>query len=168
MRAPQKLEAKKIEEVASLMIPFAGRQWLVPNVTVAEIVPVPEIHPNEQVPAWYLGDCLWRELRIPVFSFESLHDEPLPEYTSRSRLAVLNTTGANDQLPFMAVLTTGLPRLARVSEEELAIRDDEKKAFDLIPVAWAGEDAVIPDIESIEYLLLPYWLTVLAKARAQD
>ena len=162
---PQRIEQKKVQEVASLLIPLAGLSLLLPNVTVAEIVPLPALDAVAQVPDWYLGDCLWRELRIPVVSFERLNQEALPPVQHSARLAVLNATGVHNDLPFIAVLTSGLPRLARVTEEELAIRDDiEPKPFDLLNVAWAGESAVIPDITALEHSILPYWQPVSSES----
>ena len=39
MRAPKRIEHKKIQEVASLLIPLQNQSILLPNVTVAEIIP---------------------------------------------------------------------------------------------------------------------------------
>ncbi|QEY17440.1 chemotaxis protein CheW [Cellvibrio sp. KY-GH-1] len=156
MRAPQRIE-KKIEEVASLLIPLQGRMLLAPNVTVAEIVPVSQVIPVQDAPAWYLGNCSWREQTIPLLSFEVMNGEEKPGVVSRSRFAVINTTGLHDALPFIAILTQGLPRLARVTEEEITEREDaDKKPFELMHVSWAGEEAVIPDVEAMERTFLDY------------
>lgn len=156
MRAPQRIE-KKVQEVASLLIPIQGRLLLAPNVTVAEIVPVSQVLPVENAPAWYLGNCSWREQTIPLLSFEVMNGEDKPGVASRSRFAVLNTTGVNDSLPFIAILTQGLPRLARVTEEEITEREDaDNKPFELMHVSWAGEEAVIPHVEAIERAFLDY------------
>ncbi|RYZ78778.1 MAG: chemotaxis protein CheW, partial [Moraxellaceae bacterium] len=119
MRAPKRIE-QKIQEVASLLIPLQGQTVLLPNVTVAEIVPVSPIQPVDNSPNWYLGNCQWRELTVPLLSFEALNGDDRPGLHSRARFAVLNTTGVNDSLPFIAILTQGLPRLARVSEDEIS------------------------------------------------
>ena len=156
MRAPQRIE-KMIQEVASLLIPIQGRLLLAPNVTVAEIVPVSQVVPVADAPAWYLGNCNWREQTIPLFSFEVMNGEEKPGVTSRSRFAVLNTTGLNDSLPFIAILTQGLPRLARVTEEEISEREDsDNKPYELMHVSWAGEEAVIPHVEAMERAFLDY------------
>lgn len=156
MRVTQRIE-QKIQEVASLLIPMQGRQLLAPNVTVAEIVPVSQITPVQDAPAWYLGNCIWREQTIPLLSFEALNGEEKPGIAQRSRFAVLNTTGLHESLPFIALLTQGLPRLARVTEEEITEREDsETKPFELMQVSWAGEEAVIPDVEAIERAFLDY------------
>ncbi len=156
MRAPQRIE-KKVQEVASLLIPIQGRLLLAPNVTVAEIVPVSQVIPVADAPAWYLGNCSWREQTIPLLSFEVINGEDKPGVSSRSRFAVLNTTGVNESLPFIAILTQGLPRLARVTEEEITEREDaDNKPFELMHVSWAGEEAVIPDVEAMERTFLDY------------
>lgn len=156
MRAPQRIE-KKVQEVASLLIPIQGRLLLAPNVTVAEIVPVSQVIPVADAPAWYLGNCSWREQTIPLLSFEVMNGEDKPGVSSRSRFAVLNTTGVNESLPFIAILTQGLPRLARVTEEEITEREDaDNKPFELMHVSWAGEEAVIPHVEAMERAFLDY------------
>ncbi len=156
MRAPQRIE-KKVQEVASLLIPIQGRLLLAPNVTVAEIVPVSQVIPVADAPAWYLGNCSWREQTIPLLSFEVINGEDKPGVSSRSRFAVLNTTGVNESLPFIAILTQGLPRLARVTEEEITEREDaNNKPFELMHVSWAGEEAVIPHVEALERAFLDY------------
>lgn len=156
MRAPQRIE-KKVQEVASLLIPIQGRLLLAPNVTVAEIVPVSQVIPVADAPAWYLGNCSWREQTIPLLSFEVLNGEDKPGVASRSRFAVLNTTGVNESLPFIAILTQGLPRLARVTEEEITEREDaDNKPYELMHVSWAGEEAVIPHVEAMERAFLDY------------
>jgi len=156
MRAPQRIE-KKIQEVASLLMPLQGRMLLVPNVTVAEIVPVSQVIPIQDAPEWYLGNCLWREQTIPLLSFEVLNGEMKPNVGSRSRFAVLNTTGLHEALGFIAIVTQGIPRLARVNEEEITEREDaENKPYELMHVSWAGEEAVIPNVAAIEKTFLDY------------
>ena len=88
---------------------------------------------------------------------EVINGEDKPGVSSRSRFAVLNTTGVNESLPFIAILTQGLPRLARVTEEEITEREDaDNKPFELMHVSWAGEEAVIPHVEALERAFLDY------------
>ncbi len=156
MRAPQRLE-KIRPEVASLLIPMQEQMLLVPNVTVAEIVPISHISQVEGAPAWYLGNAVWREQTIPVLSYELMNGDSKASNNSRSRLAVFNTTGEHESLPFIAIITQGLPRLARVNEEEIRQREDmDNKAFELMHVTWAGEEAIIPDVSAMERQFLAY------------
>ena len=157
MRAPKRLEQTKIQEVASLLIPLQGQTILLPNVTVAEIIPAAPIQHVENAPLWYLGNFHWRELTVPLLSLEALNGESAPSIHNRARFAVLNTTGLHSDLPFIAILTQGLPRLARVSEDEISAREDaENRRYDLMHVSWAGEYTLIPDITAMEQTFLDY------------
>ena len=157
MRAPKRIEQKKILEVASLLIPLDGQSILLPNVTVAEIVPVSRVQLVQDAPEWYIGNCQWRELTVPVLSLETLNGEGRPSLNPKARFAVLNTTGLHDDLPFIAILTQGLPRLARVSEDEISeLENAENRTYDLMHVSWAGEQTIIPNIEAIEQTFLEY------------
>jgi chemosensory pili system protein ChpC len=157
MRAPKRIENKKIQEVASLLIPLQGQSILLPNVTVAEIIPSAPVQPIENAPQWYLGNFQWRELTVPLLSLEALNGDAASGIHSRARFAVLNTTGLHNDLPFIAILTQGLPRLARVSEDEISEREDaENRQYDLMHVSWAGEYTLIPNIGAIEQTFLEY------------
>ncbi|RYZ94879.1 MAG: chemotaxis protein CheW [Moraxellaceae bacterium] len=157
MRAPKRIEQKKIQEVASLLIPLQGQTILLPNVTVAEIIPSSPVQSIENSPLWYLGNFQWRELTVPLLSFEALNGEAASGIHTRARFAVLNTTGLHDDLPFIAILTQGLPRLARVNEDEISAREDaENRRYDLMHVSWAGEYTLIPDVTAIEKTFLDY------------
>lgn len=157
MSAPRRIENKKTQEVASLLIPLHGQSILLPNVTVAEIVPVSHIQPVMNSPVWYLGNCQWRELTVPLFSLESLNGDARPDMHSYARFAVLNTTGVHNDLPFIAILCQGLPRLARVNEDEISVRENaENRPYDLMHVSWAGEYTLIPNITAIEHTFLEY------------
>ncbi len=155
MRASQRIEDKRTLEVACLLLPLANQLLLLPNVTVAEIVPVSHLTSVEGAPEWYLGNLSWREQSLPLLSFEVLNGGSRPGVGGRSRVAVLNTTGLSDELPFLALLVQNIPRLARVNEEEIRQRDGvEKLPYDLMPVSVAGEDAVIPDLARLEQVCI--------------
>ena len=156
MRAPQRIETKKIMEVASLLVPLRDRLLLLPNVSVAEIVPVSQVTPVLNAPDWYLGNCVWREQQVPLVSFESLNGEEKAGISNRTRFAVLNTTGVSEDIPFLALITQGIPRLARINEEEISETDGATKPFELMQVSWAGEAATIPNVSKIEQALVEY------------
>ena len=157
MRAPKRIEQKKIQEVASLLIPLQGHTILLPNVTVAEIIPSAPVQTIENAPDWYLGNFQWRELTVPLLSLEALNGDAVASMHNRARFAVLNTTGLHSDLPFIAIITQGLPRLARVSEDEISAREDaENRRYDLMHVSWAGEYTLIPNITAIEQTFLEY------------
>ena len=158
MRAQQHIESDQSrKEVASLLLPLADKLLLLPHAAVAEIVPVGQTSGVADAPEWLLGEFIWREQAVPLISFELINAGNRPTVGSRSRIAVLNATGVSEELGFIAVLTQGLPRLARVTPDELSIMQDvERQPFDKLSVVWAGEQATIPDISKLEQAYLEY------------
>ena len=69
-----------------------------------------------------------------------------------SRIAVLNTINGNAQLPYVGVLSQGIPSLIFVPEhglEDKAGDEDNRQAVGGF-VDLDGMEAVIPDIDEIE------------------
>ena len=152
MASPEQIEHSTPDEIACLMVPVSGRMLLVPSTSVAEIVPFTAVSRVADSADWLLGNYHWRELKVPLISFEQMNGEDRPDLHSRCRVAVLNTTGQSDSLPFIAIMTQGIPRLARVTEDDIQQLDisTDKKLFDLMHVSLAGEEAFVPDIEAME------------------
>jgi len=146
-----------IDEVASLLIPMVDRMLLLPTVSVAEMVPWNTPVPALNAPDWFLGMFAWREQQVPLLSFEVINGEAQPPLHHRCRVAVLNNTGESEALPFIAIATQGIPRLARVSDREITeITSAGKKSFELMQVSLAGELAVIPNVSALEQAYLAY------------
>lgn len=137
--------------LACLLLPVADRNLLLPTVSVAEMVPYNLPSRGGRGPDWYLGEVHWRNTLVPLVCYEVINGDPNPGIASRSRIAVLNTTGVSNELPFIGILTQGIPRLAHVENSQIRELDAQSsRPYDLMQVAIAAEEASIPNIEAIE------------------
>lgn len=137
-----------------VMIPMTGQQLLLPNVSVAEIVDYASVEPRAEAPAWLLGDINWRGQSLPVISYDIAngHSAGTPA-GNRGRVAVLNTIGSNhDRLPFLAIVTQGIPSQTRLASEQVRQLDGDTGPADLMLVDVEGENACIPNLEYLESL----------------
>lgn len=144
-----------VNDLATLLIPMHGKQLVLPNVTVAEVIPFAHPLPENNAPSWYLGTIPWRNITVPIVSFEALNEEPFVSQSRKRRIAVLNGLVDNERLPFCAVVTEGMPRLMRVMADEVSA--DEGGALgpcEIGRVLVSGERAVIPDVDYIQQELL--------------
>jgi chemosensory pili system protein ChpC len=142
-------------ELATLLLPVFGKQLVLPNVTVAEIIPYVEAQAEADVPGWYLGRFSWRNISVPLVSFEAINAEAFTSQGKTRRIAVLNGIVDGEKLPFCGIVTQGSPRLMRVMPDEVA--NDESGhtgPAELATVLISGEPAVIPDIDFIQQQLL--------------
>lgn len=139
------------DDVPSLMLPFYEKTLLVPTVTVAEVVGYRRPETIADAPDWLLGMLIWRDQRVPMMSLELLTGEPLAPVNDLSRVAVFNATGVSDELPFVAAPTAGIPKLARVTAEELMLQESgPANVFEKSRVKLNGENLIIPEISALE------------------
>ena len=142
-------------QIATLLIPVGGKQLVLPNVTVAEIIPFADPVPEDDVPTWYLGCFTWRNTRVPLVSFEAINDEPFAGRSHNRRIAILNNVIGDATLPFCGIVTEGLPRLMRLLPDEI-VNDEEAIVgpAEIGRVLVNGERASIPNVAYIQQQVL--------------
>ena len=136
------------DEVPSLMIPMHGRPWLVPNIIVAEIIPLRQPDRPASGADWLLGILNWRDEDVPLISFERLNDSGNVSIGPDARIAVVNNVSG--KVKFYAVVIQGIPRLAKVTAAEVIEEPVESGPAESMYVQLGGELAVIPDLDAIE------------------
>jgi len=142
-------------ELATLLIPLESGQWVLPNVSVAEIISYTAVQAVAQVPDWLLGTIEWRHQRIPLLAIEQLNGRGAASDASGRRIAVLNALAGDTRLPFFALVISAPPRLMRILPDEIsAAAELVLGPCDLCSVLVSGERATIPNIDYIEQQLL--------------
>ena len=142
------------QALSCVMIPMNGRQLLLPNVSIAEVVDYASTDAGTNTPEWLVGYLNWRGLNLPVISYDAANGATLTiPGDNRGRIVVLNTIGdEHRKIPFMAMVTQGIPSQARLDERQLRKLDGETGPADLMLVDVEGEAAWIPNLEYLESL----------------
>ena len=144
----------KSQILSCVMIPMSERQLLLPNVTIAEVVDYASSDAGTNTPDWLVGYLDWRGLQLPVISYDAANGGSLSvPGDNRGRIVVLNTIGEHHQLvPFMALVTQGIPSQVRLTEDQIRQLDGEAGPADLMQVEVEGDSAWIPNLEYLESL----------------
>ena len=137
--------------LTGLMVPLSDRTLLVPNVAVAELLPYRAPQATPGMPAWMLGQIAWRDLRLPLLSFEAASGGA-PQITSNTRVAVINALGGRPEVKFLAVLVQGIPRSIKL-ESNLARANVQLAPLELDAVSIGEAVLKIPDLIGFEQLL---------------
>ena len=142
------------DEVATLLIPILQHQLVLPNVTVAEIIPSIDTTPIDDSPAWLLGHFSWRNTDVPLVSFETFNGQT-EQPPVGARIAVLNGLVDSTRLPFCGIVATTVPRQMRVRPNEIANDEGQTPGpAEVTRVLVSGEKAIIPDIDAIQKAVL--------------
>lgn len=148
----QTVISQDAESLTGLLMPLADRMLLVPNVAVAELIQYRAPQAVQGMPAWFLGQVQWRDLSLPLLSFEAASSgEPQP-VGSAARVAVLNAVGGRDHVKFIALLVQGIPHSIKV-DASLARADVELAPLELDAVNLGDMQARIPDLVGLEQKL---------------
>lgn len=136
------------KDIPGLLIPMQGRPWLLPNIVVAEIIPLRQPERPGHGPEWLLGWINWRDEEIPLLSFEKLNDSGQVSIGQDARIAVINTiTG---KIKFYGIIIQGIPRQSRVGNDDIVEEPVQSGPAEAMYVQMGGDLAVIPDLDAIE------------------
>lgn len=140
-----------VSSLTALLMPLHDRNLLLPNVAMAELVPYQTPERREGLPDWLLGYIGWRNLTLPLLSFE-VASGSRTEIGRNARIAVLNAIGDRPGTPFLALLLQGIPRSLKV-DADVPATDDTLAPLELAAVRIGDQVAKIPDLEGLEQKL---------------
>ena len=144
------------ELLPCMMIPIKALTLLVPEVSIAEMAMVAPIFPDNSGPDWFLGFYSWRNGRVPLLSFEKLNGESVAGINPNGRIAVFNSTGISNDVPFIAIPTQGIPKEIAVSADDILGHSDPDQPYAILRVKVGMEELIIPDISGLEQAFCDY------------
>ena len=108
---------------------------LVPNALVAEIISVKDIQNTDEGPAWFLGNMTWRDMSVPLLSFEASGGEKISRVNLNTQAVVLYAVGAGRDVkehPYLGLVMSGVPHVSHFTREQ--IKTDDESEADLHPM----------------------------------
>lgn len=139
--------------LSCLMVPTQGKNLILPNVTVAEVIPFIDPVQRANTPTWFLGYTGWRGTQIPVISFETANHQIHAADSADVRIAVLNGTTGNVKLPFFGMVVQGIPRMIKVGTQDIQSDNNVLSAAEKMSVNTTMGRAIIPNLDYLESLI---------------
>ena len=144
-------------EIRGVLIPLDGSKLLLPNMTIAEVIGFRDPAPYPHTEKWLLGEIQWHGRKFPLVSFEqalgTLASAPGP----RARIVVCHTLGEDARgLPYIGVVAKAIPRLIGLVPASISpnITASEASPLVLRQVYVAGQEAIIPDLDVLEEMII--------------
>lgn len=141
------------ESIKAVGVVLQDRELLLPASTLAEVIPLAGLIAESCLQRWILGHKHWKNLRMPVISFELLAGGSLKHHTEQARIAVFNRYTENGALSFWGMLIQGEPRVFTLNKLDIAERENPHNDAELMSIQIRGQHASIPNLEYIEKAL---------------
>jgi len=141
-----------LDMLPCLLIPIQGGRMVLPNVTIAELIPFQQPQAIANAPDWIVGEIEWRGTMIPVISYEEFSGFKKGPPGQDLRVAVVNSpNGEAGNMRFFGMLTQGIPSLIKL--EEAAIKENQNTVLQKgqkMAVTLETGHATIPDLDMLE------------------
>jgi len=113
-------------QIKCIIMKINGDELLMPNASVAEIVPIRNIINVANKPDWMLGYLDWRGKSVPLISFEALGGVRMPSLASGNvKAAILFSIGEDKNFPYISILMQDAPSVVNVKEEDVISNKEE-------------------------------------------
>ncbi|MGI9277379.1 MAG: chemotaxis protein CheW [Endozoicomonas sp.] len=136
--------------IATLLIPMQQKPLLVPEACIAEIVDYRRPVPGQLKASWCLGNIGWRGLEIPLISFEKLNQGRFADFSATARIAIMNNTSGNPEMPFYAVVIQGLPQPIPATVDDVKSATADAGPAEMARVLVREIPAAIPNLSLVE------------------
>jgi chemosensory pili system protein ChpC len=140
-------------DIRGVLVPISETRLLLPNAVIAEVITFVSPDPVATKATWLLGKVNWRNYKLPLVSIASFAGFVGRESLLNVKIAILKGLSGQAQVPYLAILTQGFPKLTVVGPESVQV-DTVAQRRDGIAMSvrlTADEaDAHIPDLDAIE------------------
>lgn len=146
--------ADSSDVIHCLMITLSEETIILPNTAVAEVIGFVKPEPIGESPSWLLGRITWRERLVPLISFgmASASGESNTERQKGDRITILNTMNGNSEIPYIGIVSQGIPRLNIIRNEDISTLETKPENRQSVAeiVSVDGKSLTIPDIDDLE------------------
>lgn len=140
--------------IPCMLIPLQQHYLLLPNTTLAEVVPIPKLDEAPNKPQYWVGQCQWHSWQIPVIDLESLVENGTASSTDANKLCVLRGINDSSSISVYGLPCYGVPQLIHLTESALQpIVDAEESPYLHCQVQIGNNIAYIPNLDNIEAAL---------------
>jgi chemosensory pili system protein ChpC len=143
------------EEIKWVILKINGDELLMPNASVAEIIPIKNIINVANKPGWMLGYLDWRGNSVPLISFEAMGGVRMPSLaTGNVKAAILFSIGEDNQFPYLSILMQDAPKTISVKEEDLLSNMEENNHPAVEEKVMLGDESYsIINLEKLESIV---------------
>ncbi len=142
--------------IPCMLIPLRQHYLLLPNTTIAEVIPMPRITPETDMPKYCLGQYQWHSQNLAIIDLESLVEQNEQQGNAANKLCVLYSINTNNKLQAYALPCYGAPQLIHLNETALKLVEDGTVESEFLHCRThiGNKVAYIPNLDKLEEIAL--------------
>lgn len=142
--------------IPCMLIPLEQHYLLLPNTTIAEVIPMPRYAPVDDKPKYWLGQYAWNGQTLTIIDLERLvegeHDR---EALIANKLCIIHSINPDSSIQAYGLPCHGAPQLIHLNESALKLVEGEQAQSPYLHCQThiGNKIAYIPDLDKIETLI---------------
>lgn len=137
--------------IPCMLIPLKQHYLLLPNSTIAEVIPMPRLNPITDKPNFWVGQCEWHSRILDVINLESLVENTDSDISDANKLCVVHGINDSADIGVYALPCYGVPQLIHLNESALRPAENRQESDYLhYQIQVGNKVAYIPNLDSIE------------------
>ena len=148
------MAADSSDFIPCMLIPLQQHYLLLPNSTIAEVIPMPRVSTITDKPDYWVGQCAWHSLQLPVIDIESLVENESYDVSDANKLCVIHGINSTVNLSVYALPCYGVPQLIHLNESVLKqAQETEDSDYIHYQIQIGNQVAYIPNLDAVEITL---------------
>lgn len=140
--------------VHCMLIPLQQHYVLLPNSTIAEVIPKKFLRNTSAMPDYWYGDFEWNATQVSVIDIESLIEVREFNRDNISKFCIINAINPATQIKHYAIPCCGSPQLITLNESALQQTHDTPTSDYLhCQIKIGSKVAYIPNLDQLEQLI---------------
>ncbi|MBT3504338.1 MAG: chemotaxis protein CheW [Piscirickettsiaceae bacterium] len=144
--------------IPCMLLPLQQHYLLLPNTTIAEVIPMPRITLADDKPSYYRGQYQWASHKITILDLENLVENEEGHSDEANKLCIIYSINSDTKLQAYALPCHGAPQLIHLNETALKLVDDDEKTSEFLHCRThiGNKIAYIPNLDKLEELVLEH------------
>ena len=144
--------------IPCMLIPLRQHYLLLPNTTIAEVIPMPAITPIQDKPQYWLGQYRGHSQHLAIIDLENLVEQSSDQNDDANKLCIVFSVNTNNKLQTYALPCHGAPQLIHLNETALRLVDDGQAESEFLHCRThiGNKVAYIPNLDKLEETILQH------------
>ncbi len=144
------------QQIKCILLTLRTENVIVPNAAVAEIISLRGVKKVDDAPKWLVGKMQWRDVEIPVVSFEAAAEgDNTVVGANQAAIIHLISDDGNSGYPYVALTISGVPHVSLFKKNQIVTDNESTKVHPMVAqrIRINGAAASILDIDSIAMMI---------------